>query len=97
MNQSKILKRKNSCFYVLEVEDKFYECAISILLEADEAAVVRENAAQLLANLAAMSAPCGTVKMVPVNTPLLKKVSEHIPNLRHVFCNHNFLSCRVSH
>lgn len=62
------------CFYFVEVEDNFYEQAISILLEANEAAVVRENAAQLLANLAGMAAPCGNEKILPVNVAVLKKV-----------------------
>lgn len=60
--------------YFSEVENSFFERVLNILLDSDEAAVVRENAAQLLANLAGLSTVLGTDKNIPANVGVLKKV-----------------------
>lgn len=52
----------------------FYQCVITIMLDSEEAAVVKENAAQLLANLAGMAAPLGIERSRPTNVAVLKKV-----------------------
>lgn len=59
----------------LEVEDLFYQRVITIMLDSEEASVVKENAAQLLANLAGMSAPLGIERSLPANLAVLKKVN----------------------
>lgn len=74
-------------FSISEVENTFYERALLILLDSEEAAVVRENAAQLLANLAGLSAPLGIERIVPANVPVLKKVILFL-NILHNLYNH---------